>query len=104
MPRSISLLVSTFHKRSLATLQFVSLSHIFTLLNSPFEQGILYSFPTGGQEAGETLDQAVQREVSEEVGCEAKVGPLLWVCGLACCRSSMIARKEISTVLKKRGK
>lgn len=43
------------------------------------EKGIVYSFPTGGQEAGETLDQAVQREMLEEVGCEVEVGPLLWV-------------------------
>jgi 8-oxo-dGTP diphosphatase len=43
------------------------------------EKGSEYSFPTGGQEAGETLVQAVQREVLEEVGCEIVVGPLLWV-------------------------
>jgi 8-oxo-dGTP diphosphatase len=43
------------------------------------EKGVVYSFPTGGQEAGETLVQAVQREVLEEVGCEIVVGPLLWV-------------------------
>ncbi|HEU5376767.1 MAG TPA: NUDIX domain-containing protein, partial [Ktedonobacteraceae bacterium] len=42
-------------------------------------KGIVYSFPTGGQEAGETLVQAVQREALEEVGCEIVVGPLLWV-------------------------
>jgi 8-oxo-dGTP diphosphatase len=43
------------------------------------EKGVMYSFPTGGQEAGETLVQAVQREVLDEVGCEIEVGPLLWV-------------------------
>jgi 8-oxo-dGTP pyrophosphatase MutT (NUDIX family) len=43
------------------------------------EKGVVYSFPTGGQEAGETLIQAVAREVKEEVGCEIEVGPLLWV-------------------------
>jgi 8-oxo-dGTP diphosphatase len=42
-------------------------------------KGSVYSFPTGGQETGETLVQAVQREVLEEVGCEIVVGPLLWV-------------------------
>jgi 8-oxo-dGTP diphosphatase len=41
------------------------------------EKGVLYSFPPGGQEAGETLIQAVQREVLEEVGYEIQVGPLL---------------------------
>ncbi len=43
------------------------------------EKGIFYSFPSGGQEAGETLAQAGQREVLEEVGCAVQVGPLLWV-------------------------
>ena len=43
------------------------------------EKGLFYSFPTGGQEAGETLAQAVEREVLEEVGCTVQVGPLLWV-------------------------
>ena len=42
-------------------------------------KGVVYSFPTGGQEPGETLVQAVKREVLEEVGCEIVVGPLLWV-------------------------
>lgn len=37
MPRSISLLVSTFHKRSLATLQFVSISPFSPLLNPAFK-------------------------------------------------------------------
>lgn len=32
------------------------------------EHGPLYSFPGGGQEAGETLVQAVRREVREETG------------------------------------
>jgi 8-oxo-dGTP diphosphatase len=42
-------------------------------------KGIIYSFPTGGQEAGETLAQAVEREALEEVGCTVQVGSLLWV-------------------------
>ncbi len=38
-----------------------------------------YSFPCGGQEPGETLEQAVQREVLEEVGSEIQVDRLLFV-------------------------
>lgn len=38
-----------------------------------------YSVPTGGQEPGETLIEAVQREVLEEVGAEILVGRLLFV-------------------------
>lgn len=36
-------------------------------------------FPGGGQEPGETLDQALVREVREETGIEVRPGPLLWV-------------------------
>ena len=43
------------------------------------KKGIVSSFPTAGQELGETLVQALQREALEEVGCEIVVGPLLWV-------------------------
>ena len=43
-------------------------------------KGVFYSFPGGGQEAGETLTQAVQREVLEETGLGVQVGPLLFVC------------------------
>jgi 8-oxo-dGTP pyrophosphatase MutT (NUDIX family) len=38
-----------------------------------------YSVPTGGQEPGETLVEAVQREVLEEVGAEIFVDRLLFV-------------------------
>lgn len=43
------------------------------------ERGPLYSFPGGGQEAGETLVQAVRREVREETGRDVHVGQLLFV-------------------------
>jgi 8-oxo-dGTP diphosphatase len=42
-------------------------------------KGVFYSFPGGGQEAGETLIQAVQREMVEETGLEVQVGNLLFV-------------------------
>jgi len=41
--------------------------------------GPIYSFPGGGQEAGETLVEAVRREFREEVGHDIAVGPLLFL-------------------------
>lgn len=38
-----------------------------------------YTFPGGGQEHGETLPEAVRREVWEETGGTVEVGDLLWV-------------------------
>ncbi len=38
-----------------------------------------YILPGGGQEAGETLPQAVEREVAEELGLRVRCGELLFV-------------------------
>lgn len=38
-----------------------------------------YTFPGGGQEHGETLPEALRREVWEETGGTIEVGELLWV-------------------------
>jgi ADP-ribose pyrophosphatase YjhB (NUDIX family) len=35
--------------------------------------------PGGGQRPGETLHEALHREVAEETGYEVAVGPLLWI-------------------------
>ncbi len=43
------------------------------------DRGPLYNFPGGGHETGETLVQAVRREVREETGQEVHVGRLLFV-------------------------
>ena len=43
------------------------------------DSGDICSFPGGGQEPGETLVEAVRREVREEVGREVEVGELLFV-------------------------
>ena len=39
-----------------------------------------FGFPGGGQRPGETLADAVRREVAEETGCVVEPIRLLWVC------------------------
>ena len=43
------------------------------------QNGVWYLLPGGGQQAGETLDQALRRECREELGCEVHMGPLRFV-------------------------
>ncbi|MGB0371131.1 MAG: NUDIX domain-containing protein [Opitutales bacterium] len=42
-------------------------------------RGVFYILPGGGQKAGETLQQAVERECSEETGCDIKAGKLAYI-------------------------
>ena len=48
-------------------------------LESVDKQGVWFLLPGGGQEHGETLHQALQRECLEEIGTEVEIGPLRFV-------------------------
>ena len=41
--------------------------------------GDWYLLPGGGQEHGETVHEALNRECREEVGCEIEIGPLRFI-------------------------
>ncbi|MFT9845976.1 NUDIX domain-containing protein [Aneurinibacillus sp. REN35] len=43
------------------------------------ERGIFYIMPGGGQNHGETIPEALQRECQEELGTAVEIGPLFFV-------------------------
>jgi 8-oxo-dGTP diphosphatase len=53
--------------------------HCILVIKHVDDVGDWFTLPGGGQESGETLIEAVQRECMEEVGLDVEVGDLLFV-------------------------
>jgi len=53
--------------------------HLLTTINRGALDNLFYLLPGGGQEPGETLTEAIQRECMEEIGAPIRVGELLFV-------------------------
>lgn len=49
------------------------------MLRKEDENGSRYALPGGGQETGESLQETLQRECIEEIGCEVNIKELLHV-------------------------
>ncbi len=50
------------------------------LLRKEYEDGSeQFALPGGGQDTGETLTMALDRECQEEIGADVQIGPLLYV-------------------------
>ena len=54
-------------------------NHVLLLRKDGYEQGERFALPGGGQDLGETLQQALHRECMEEIGTAVDVGELLHV-------------------------
>ena len=53
--------------------------HILLLRKDGYEQGERYALPGGGQDLGETLEQALHRECMEEIGSRVEIYNLVAV-------------------------
>ena len=49
------------------------------LLKKQYETEVRYALPGGGQQVGEILEESLQRECKEEIGCEVRVKGLAYV-------------------------
>ena len=52
---------------------------ILCLRKAGFEQGERFALPGGGQDLGETLEQALNRECVEEIGTQVEIRDLVYV-------------------------
>ena len=70
------------------------------LVKQRVSPGRAWSLPGGRVEAGETLDEAIKREMLEETGLEIKVEKLLYVCDKTDCDPPIL---HITFLLSKAG-
>lgn len=54
-------------------------NNILLLRKDGYDQGERFALPGGGQDVGETLEQALQRECREEIGTAVKICDLVYV-------------------------
>ncbi len=54
-------------------------NHILLLRKDGYEQGERFALPGGGQDIGETLEQALNRECLEEIGTRVEIHDLVYV-------------------------
>ena len=54
-------------------------NNILLLRKDGYEEGERFALPGGGQDLGETLEQALHRECMEEIGTRVKIGDLVYV-------------------------
>ena len=54
-------------------------SNILLLRKDGYEQGERFALPGGGQDLGETLEQALNRECMEEIGTRVEIRDLVYV-------------------------
>ena len=54
-------------------------NNILLLRKDGYEQGERFALPGGGQDLGETLEQALHRECLEEIGCRIEIHRLVYV-------------------------
>ena len=54
-------------------------NNILLLRKDGYEQGERFALPGGGQDLGETLEQALQRECMEEIGTRVEIQDLVYI-------------------------
>lgn len=65
--------------RNAARALIVRHNNILLLRKEGYEQGERYALPGGGQDLGETLEQALNRECLEEIGTPVQIRDLVYV-------------------------
>jgi 8-oxo-dGTP pyrophosphatase MutT (NUDIX family) len=69
----------SMHLRNAAKAVIIRDGYLLTTKNVGVLDNLFYLLPGGGQNPGETLTEAIQRECMEELGVSIQVGELLFV-------------------------